>query len=78
MAQEGLAMRANACNVPELAPEIEAGIYRSFRDLMVKSHCARRTEAHRCKGAVTITAGAITFNCALCGDLRQTIVEGSG
>jgi hypothetical protein len=68
-------MKPHACKVPEPAPRTEAAIYRSFRDLMIKAHCVRKTEAHRCQGAITITADSITFNCRLCGDLRQIVRE---
>lgn len=66
-------MKPNACLMPKPAPRSEAEIYRSIRDVVIRSHCERKAEAHQCAGAVTITRTDITLNCRLCGDLRQTL-----
>jgi hypothetical protein len=66
-------MKPNACHMPEPAPRSEAEIYRSIRKTLIRSHCARKGETHRCCGAITITRTDITMNCRLCGDLRQTL-----
>lgn len=68
-------MKPNACHMPAPAPRSEAEIYRSIRDTLIRSHCARTGEAHRCCGAITITRTDITMNCRLCGDLRQTLAS---
>jgi hypothetical protein len=66
-------MKPIACHMPEPAPRSETEIYRSLRDRMVRSHCDRKAEAHKCAGAITITLTDITLNCRLCGDLRRTL-----
>jgi hypothetical protein len=67
------AVPANACRVPTPAPRREAEIYRKFREIIVRSHCADGRPAHRCAGQITITRDAITMSCPRCGDLRKTI-----
>ncbi|MCJ2022124.1 hypothetical protein MKK84_32780 [Methylobacterium sp. E-065] len=68
-------MKPNACHMPEPAPRSEAEIYRSIRDVVIRSHCKRKVGAHQCAGAITITRTDITLNCRLCGDLRQTLAS---
>lgn len=62
---------ANACHMPKPAPRREAEIYRSFRKLIVKAHCAADRPAHRCAGVISIDRTTITMNCPRCGDFRQ-------
>lgn len=65
-------MRANCCEMPRPARQREAKLYRSIRDVMIRSHC-EAARGHQCCGAITITRDTITLNCKLCGDLRRTI-----
>lgn len=58
--------------MPEPAKKDEAEIYNSFRDHMIKVHCANKFKSHDCAGKITITHKHITFQCALCGDQRMT------
>lgn len=67
------AIRANACRMPKPASRREAEIYRTFRELIVKTHCADDRPAHRCAGTISIDRATITMSCPRCGDLRQII-----
>lgn len=64
--------KADHCLMPEPLPPAEAEIYQRFRDLMIKAHCADGRKEN-CAGKIEITAQAITFRCARCGDARQLI-----
>ena len=66
-------MKPNTCLMPEPVRRSEAEIYRSIRDRMVRSHCDRKAEAHKCCGAITITRTDITLSCRLCGDARNIL-----
>ena len=68
-------MKPNACQMPAPAPRFEAECYRSIRDEVIRSHCERENEAHRCCGAITITRADIILDCRLRGDLRQTLAS---
>lgn len=65
-------MKPNCCTMPEPAPPDEAMIYRHMRDILIRAHCSAK-RAHQCCGKITIDRNHITFNCPLCGDVRQTI-----
>lgn len=66
---------ATACHMPTPCDPREAKVYKGFRELVVRSHCADGRPAHRCAGAITITRDNITLNCPRCGDLRKTIEQ---
>jgi hypothetical protein len=67
------APRPTICLMPTPAERDEAEVYRRFRDLLIKAHCAAKGK-HKCCGVITIAEAHVTFNCRLCGDLRQVIV----
>lgn len=46
---------------------------RNFRALLVRAHCAAGKPAHKCCGRITLTRDATLFQCALCGDLKETV-----
>lgn len=69
-------MKPTCCDMPEPAPVGEAAIYRRIRDLLIRAHCSAKRD-HLCCGAITLTRGAITLNCPLCGDTRAIIEEDS-
>lgn len=64
---------ANCCEMPTPAPAAEAAVYRSFRDLVIKAHCADKRPSHRCAGQITITRDAILLQCPRCGDAKEII-----
>ena len=66
---------ANCCDMPSPAPRVEAEIYRSLREGIVRAHCADKRPAHKCAGTITIDRETITFQCPRCGDARQTLTE---
>jgi hypothetical protein len=66
---------ANCCHMPKPAPKKEAEVYRKFRDLIVRTHCADDRPAHRCAGTISIDRATVTMNCPRCGDCRQIIEQ---
>lgn len=64
---------AECCLMPSPAKPSEATIYRRMRDVMIRSHCERGAEAHKCVGAITLTRDAIVLNCPICGDSKSLI-----
>lgn len=67
---------ATACHMPvPVRSKKEAEIYRKFRELVIKAHCADDRPAHRCAGTISIDRATITLNCPRCGDLRQIIED---
>lgn len=67
-------MKVNICDIPAPAPRDEATIYRSLRDTLIRTHCEAKRD-HLCCGKITIDREHVTFNCPLCGDVRQIIPE---
>jgi hypothetical protein len=64
---------ATACHMPTPVSRDEATIYRHFRDLIMRAHCADNRPSHRCAGTISIDRTSITLNCPRCGDARKII-----
>lgn len=62
----------NSCDLPDKCGPVESEVYRKFRDIAIKAHCAAK-RGHQCCGAITIDREHITMNCPLCGDARQIL-----